>query len=58
MAAQESVIKEDIWNKDFKSKVECTDTKSIVSCGNDYIRNRDKFEKYWEANKSRYMTGN
>lgn len=55
LIAQEYAIKEEVWNKHFKNKVECTNSESIVSCGNDYIRNREKFERYWEGNKSRYI---
>lgn len=58
LAEREDAIKEEIWNRDFKDKVECTNAKSMVACGNDYIHNREKFEKYWEANKSRYISKN
>ena len=50
--AKESEVKEAIWNRDFKNKVDCTNRNDEVACGNDHIRARRKFEAYWEANKS------
>ncbi len=54
-AMKEERIKEEIWNRNFKNKVDCTNRNDIVACGNDNIANRRKFEVYWEANKSRLL---
>jgi hypothetical protein len=54
-ASREESIKEAIWNRDFKNKVDCTNRNDIVACGNDNIANRRKFEVYWEANKSKLL---
>lgn len=54
-AMKEERIKEEIWSRNFKNKVDCTNRNDIVTCGNDNIANRRKFEAYWEANKSRLL---
>ena len=50
--ARESEVKETLWNRDYKNKVDCTNRNDVVACGNDYIKARRNFEAYWEANKS------
>jgi Ca2+/Na+ antiporter len=54
-AKREEAIKEDLWNKNFKSKLNCSENDYAVDCGNAYIRARKEFESYWLANKSKYL---
>lgn len=57
-AKREETIKEELWNEKFKNNVACTDNDGMVKCGNDYIKNKNKFEAFWEANKSRFLNKN
>ena len=46
-------LKEETWNREFKSKDECSADESMVECGNKHIRNRKRFEAYWDAKKAK-----
>jgi hypothetical protein len=54
-AKREEALKENLWNKNYKSKLNCSENDYAVDCGNAYIRARKEFEKYWGANKSKYL---
>ncbi|MBC7787021.1 MAG: DUF2726 domain-containing protein [Methylophilaceae bacterium] len=49
----EESLKEEIWNRDYKKSTECSSTENMVSCGNKYIKARQKFKQYWESEKSK-----
>lgn len=51
LAAQENMLKELAWDDFYKKRIDCNKA-NVVDCGNDYIRNRREFEKYWEKQKS------
>ena len=53
---QEAALKENIWNRDFINKGECLASDSIVDCGNKHIRNRNNFEQFWNAKKTKFST--
>lgn len=45
--------KEDAWKNYFIQKgVDCSDSESMVTCGNRYIKSRAQFEKDWQAKQT------
>ena len=49
----EETRKQEMWDRDYKKSVVCGDTENAVTCGNRYIKARQKFDQNWEAEKSK-----
>lgn len=48
----ENVLKEELWDREYKKKAECGESENMVDCGNKYIKIRHQFEQRWEAERS------
>lgn len=49
---EEAVSKQEAWNNYYKNQGDCSSQDDIVKCGNEYIKQRKNFEKFWEAKNS------
>lgn len=53
LEAQAKVTKEEMWKRYYKKSPQCEALVDVVACGNEYITNRNKFEIYWENQKTK-----
>jgi hypothetical protein len=49
LQVSEDALKEEVWNRDYKKGVECSNSENMVTCGNKFIQARQRFEQYWES---------